>query len=71
MPPPPGSNTPPILLAFSSSGPYEELSIRAIFALNQDKVLGDYLVSAGEAFEDEIEEEYQQKCLQVVSVLML
>ena len=49
--------------------PYEEQSIRAIFALNQEKVLDDYLVSQGDANEDEIEEEYNQKCNQVVSGL--
>ncbi|KAL7536855.1 hypothetical protein ACHAXR_009745 [Thalassiosira sp. AJA248-18] len=46
-------------------GPVEEKNVRAIFALNQEKVLDDYLVSQGEANEDEIEEEYNQKCLQV------
>ena len=49
--------------------PYEEQSVRAIFALNQEKVLDDYLVSQGDANEDEIEEEYNQKCNQVVSGL--
>eukprot|EP00571_Detonula_confervacea_P002422 CAMPEP_0172315686 /NCGR_PEP_ID=MMETSP1058-20130122/25981_1 /TAXON_ID=83371 /ORGANISM="Detonula confervacea, Strain CCMP 353" /LENGTH=1247 /DNA_ID=CAMNT_0013029825 /DNA_START=112 /DNA_END=3855 /DNA_ORIENTATION=+ len=44
------------------SGPLEEGSVRAIFALNQEKVLDDYLVSTGDANEDEIEEEYNQKC---------
>ena len=52
------------------SGPWEEGSIRAIFALNQDKVLDDYLVTTGDAFEDEIEEEYNQKCAQVVSIFL-
>ena len=49
--------------------PCEEQSVRAIFALNQEKVLDDYLVSQGDANEDEIEEEYNQKCNQVVSGL--
>lgn len=49
----------------AKSGPVEETSIRAIFALNQEKVLDDYLVSSGDANEDEIEEEYNQKCTQV------
>jgi hypothetical protein len=35
--------------------------------LNQEKVLDDYLVSQGEANEDEIEEEYVQNCNKVVS----
>ena len=50
------------------SGPLEESSVRAIFALNQEKVLDDYLVSQGDANEDEIEEEYNQKCPYVVNV---
>ena len=45
----------------------EELSVRGIFAVNQEKVLDDYLVSTGDADEEEIEEEYNQKCMQVVS----
>lgn len=49
------------------SGPFEEYSIRAIFALNQEKVLDEYLVAQGEANEDEIEEEYIQNCNKVVS----
>ena len=40
-------------------------------AMNQEKVLDDHLVSLGEANEDEIEEEYNQKCLQMVSVSIL
>jgi len=50
------------------SNPLEEGSVRAIFALNQDKVMNDYLVSMGEDNEEDLEEEYNQKCLQVVSV---
>lgn len=53
--------------SFLHSGPFEEYSIRAIFALNQEKVLDDYLVSQGEANEAEIEEEYIQNCNKVVS----
>eukprot|EP00579_Thalassiosira_antarctica_P009756 CAMPEP_0201922180 /NCGR_PEP_ID=MMETSP0903-20130614/10281_1 /ASSEMBLY_ACC=CAM_ASM_000552 /TAXON_ID=420261 /ORGANISM="Thalassiosira antarctica, Strain CCMP982" /LENGTH=1247 /DNA_ID=CAMNT_0048459265 /DNA_START=142 /DNA_END=3888 /DNA_ORIENTATION=+ len=52
------------------SGPLEESSVRAIFALNQEKVLDDYLVSQGDANEDEIEEEYNQKCLNVDKVTL-
>lgn len=52
-----------------SSDPLEENCIRAAFALDQEKVLDDYLVSQGEANEDDIEEEYNQKALQVVSHL--
>jgi len=63
------SDSPHCLFSFCS-GPWEEGSIRAIFALNQDKVLDDYLVTTGDAFEDEIEEEYNQKCAQVVSIFL-
>lgn len=38
-----------------------------MFALNQEKVLNEYLVSQGELNEEDIEEEYHQKCKQVVS----
>ena len=50
------------------SGPLEEGSVRGIFALNQEKVLDDYLVAVGNDNEDEVKEEYIQKCNQVVSV---
>ena len=50
------------------SGPQEEQSVRAIFALNQEKVLNDYLLSQeGDANVDEIEAEYNHMCNQVVS----
>eukprot|EP00584_Thalassiosira_punctigera_P002193 CAMPEP_0172533418 /NCGR_PEP_ID=MMETSP1067-20121228/6134_1 /TAXON_ID=265564 ORGANISM="Thalassiosira punctigera, Strain Tpunct2005C2" /NCGR_SAMPLE_ID=MMETSP1067 /ASSEMBLY_ACC=CAM_ASM_000444 /LENGTH=1269 /DNA_ID=CAMNT_0013318063 /DNA_START=140 /DNA_END=3949 /DNA_ORIENTATION=+ len=52
------------------SGPLEEGSVRATFALHQEKVLDNYLVSQGEANEDEIEEEYAQKCNQVDKVTL-
>ena len=52
---------------FFHSDLLEEASIRAVFALNQERVLDDYLVSLGEASEEDIEEEYIQKCTQVVS----
>lgn len=48
----------------------EEASIRAVFALNQERVLDDYLVSLGEASEEDIEEEYIQKCTQVDRVTL-
>lgn len=48
----------------------EELSVRGIFAVNQEKVLDDYLVSTGDADEEEIEEEYNQKCMQVDKVTL-
>ena len=54
----------------AKSGAWEETSNRAIFALNQDKVLDDYLVSTGDAYEDEVEAEYEQKCAQVDKVTM-
>ncbi len=52
----------------SFSGPFEECSVRAIFALNQEKVVDDYLVSQGETNEEEIEEKYFDNCRRVVSV---
>jgi hypothetical protein len=53
---------------FSSfSGTFEECSVRAIFALNQEKVVDDYLVSQGEANEEEIEEKYFDNSRRVVS----
>ncbi len=51
----------------SFSGPFEECSVRAIFALNQEKVVDDYLVSQGEANEEDIEEKYFDNCRRVVS----
>jgi hypothetical protein len=48
------------------SGPFEECSVRAIFALNQEKVLNDYLVTHGEVNEEEMEEIYNESCNRVV-----
>ena len=48
------------------SGPFEECSVRAIFALNQEKVVNDYLVTHGEANEEEMEELYNESCNRVV-----
>ena len=69
----PGESCADFVIVFAtihlSSDPLEENCIRAAFALDQEKVLDDYLVSQGEANEDDIEEEYNQKALQVVSHL--
>ena len=48
------------------SGPFEECSVRAIFALNQEKVVNDYLVTHGEENEEEMEELYNESCNRVV-----
>lgn len=55
------------LLQYNYSGPMEEMNIRAIFAGNQDKVVDDYFVSQGEANLDDMEEQYNQQCIKVVS----
>lgn len=61
-----------LLLRFSSSAPQlEEGSVRAIFALNQERVLDEYLVSTGDVDEEEMEEEYRQKCNMVVSCVCI
>ncbi|KAL7551959.1 LOW QUALITY PROTEIN: hypothetical protein ACHAWF_015169, partial [Thalassiosira exigua] len=46
-------------------GMFEETSVRASFALNQEKVLDDYLISMGDADEEQLDEDYRQKCIQV------
>ncbi|KAL3764899.1 hypothetical protein ACHAW5_003548 [Stephanodiscus triporus] len=54
----------------AKSGPFEECSVRAIFALNQEKVLDEYLVSLGEANEEEIEEKNFDNCRRVDKVTL-
>lgn len=51
---------------FHCSGPLDEISVRGNIALNQQKVLNDYLCNLGEADEDSLEEEYVQMSAQVV-----
>lgn len=48
------------------SVPFEECSVRAIFALNQETVINDYLVIHGEIKEEEMEELYNESCNTVV-----
>ena len=41
--------------------------VRATFALNQERVFDEYLLSQGEINEDELEETYEKQCLKLVS----
>jgi len=52
------------------SGPLDEVSVRGNIALNQQKVLNDYLCNLGEADADALEEEYVQMSAQVDKITL-